>query len=478
MSNPDEERSRRNFLHQLGIGFVGLGVAGTWTADSDRSGRIHIHQPADPCAPPTHGAAKAFIRDCRPIRPRQIANKLTPAEVTQLKAAYQAMRALDTSDPADPRGFKRQANIHCFHCAGLPANQMHFSWTFLAWHRAYLYFHERILGKLIGNDNFRLPFWGWDQAGFRALPTPYVTPNDASNPLFNPTRALTPGTLLPDEDINNDVINDTLSLGTTADFVGTASSSGIPEGSPHGPVHVDTGGPSGDMSTFATAAKDPVFYQHHATVDKLWSDWLKTSATHTNPTDAAFLNLTFTFFDENKVWRSIKASQVLDHEHSLRYIYEPYSFFPLLCLLWRPIAINWRGTQRISIGTNRALADLLRGNTAIRLQITGLQVPQDRSTVYRIYGTQAEAQADRGASSPTFIGTVAVVLNDPQNKLPTKGTRNISVTLRASVRAALAQGTALQPFLVDRNERSTAKRIIPVRAADVSLSRGDPDQEK
>ena len=27
--------------------------------------------------------------------------------------------------------------------------------------RFYLYFHERILGKLIGDDTFALPFWNW-----------------------------------------------------------------------------------------------------------------------------------------------------------------------------------------------------------------------------------------------------------------------------------------------------------------------------
>jgi polyphenol oxidase len=475
MSSDDEGRTRRTFLQQLGIGVVGLGVAGSWKAASPGAGHGHVHQPADPCAPPAHGAPTPFIRDCRPIRPRQIANKLTPAEVTQLKDAYKAMRALDTSDPNDPRGFKRQANIHCFHCAGLASNQMHGSWTFLAWHRAYLYFHERILGKLIGNANFRLPYWGWDQAGFRALPSAYVTPNDATNPLFNGTRVLAPGTLLPDEDVNNDVISDTLGIGSTADFVGTASVSGLPEGSPHGPVHVDTGG---DMGAFATAAKDPVFYQHHATVDKLWSDWLKASSAHTNPTDSAFLDLTFTFFDENKVWRSIKASQVLDHERSLRYVYEPYPFSTLLCLIWRPIDINWRATQRIALGTNRSVVDLLRGTTPIRLRFTGLSVPTDRSTVYRIYGNQAEAQADRGPSSPTFIGTVAVVLNDRENKTPTRGTRNVEMTLRPSVRAALAGGAALQPYLVDRGDRSPNKRIVPVRAANVTLSRGDPDQER
>ena len=472
MSSSDGE-SRRAFLQQLGIGVAGLGVAGAWTR-SERSELRHHAQAGDPCAPPAHGAARAFVRDCRPIRPRQVANRMTPAEVTQLKAAYKAMRDLDTSDPNDPRGFTRQANIHCFHCGDLPANEMHFSWSFFAWHRAYLYFHERILGRLIGDENFRLPYWGWDTAGFRALPTPYVTPNDSTNPLFNSTRTLTPGTLLPAAEINDSVISDTLGLANAADFLGSATDSGIPEGSPHGSPHVRTGG---DMRFFATAAKDPVFYAHHGTMDKLWSDWNKSSSAHTNPTAAAFNDLTFTFFDENKQWRSIKASQVVDHEHSLRYVYEPSRIWTnLFCLIWRPISINWAATQRISIAGNNVLGAAVRSaNTPLRLQIRGLRVPTDRSTVYGIYADQAEAQADRGPGSPAFLGTIAVVLNDPRNRRPTRGTRNVELSLPPGVRSSLGRGGSLPLFLVDRDDRS---RVVPVRAANVIVTRGEPDTER
>ncbi|EFJ08101.1 hypothetical protein SELMODRAFT_16932, partial [Selaginella moellendorffii] len=37
-------------------------------------------------------------------------------------------------------------------------------------HRWYLYFHEKILGSLIGDPSFALPFWSWDQEGGRYIP--------------------------------------------------------------------------------------------------------------------------------------------------------------------------------------------------------------------------------------------------------------------------------------------------------------------
>jgi hypothetical protein len=132
------------------------------------------------------------------------------------------------------------------------------------------------------------------------------------------------------------------------EFGGTATGSGIPEGAPHGSVHVDV---DGDMGFFETAAKDPVFYAHHSNVDKIWSDWNKGSSSHTNPTSSAFLNLSWNFYDENKVWRSITAAQVLNHENQLRYVYGPSMFSEILpCLLdFVVIRTDWRVTRSLKL---------------------------------------------------------------------------------------------------------------------------------
>ncbi|MFI5079169.1 MAG: tyrosinase family protein, partial [Vicinamibacteria bacterium] len=239
------------------------------------------------------------------------------------------MRDLAVSDPTDPRGIVHQANVHCWNCG--QSTQIHGSWSFFAWHRAELYFHERILGRLIKDEDFRLPYWDWDVSSHRTLPGAYTNPNDATNPLFNATRSKSPTDQIPAAWVDDDVTEGILTLGTFAEFGGTATASGSPEGTPHGPVHSWVGG---DMGAFSTAAKDPVFFAHHSNIDKLWSDWHRLDSQHMDPTDPAFLNLTFTFFDENKVWRSIKASQVLDHENRLRYTYGPSTFIErLTCII-------------------------------------------------------------------------------------------------------------------------------------------------
>ena len=281
MSNLDDRMwatmpSRRSFLQRMGLGVGALG-AGLFGGLALPESVLAV------CEPPGNpGTPKPWRKDCRMILPRRPASTLSAAEITQLKDAYKAMRALDTSAPNDPRGFLRQANVHCWYCGA--GTQVHFTWQFFAWHRAYLYFHERILGKLIGDMNFRLPYWDWDTPSHRKLPGAYSDPNDNSNPLWNGTRSMDPTEEIPEEDVGEDVMEAALTADTFTEFGGTASGSGIPEGTPHGAVHVDVGG---DMGFFDSAGKDPVFYAHHANVDKMWSDWNKASSIHTNPTATA-----------------------------------------------------------------------------------------------------------------------------------------------------------------------------------------------
>ncbi|KAG6478564.1 hypothetical protein ZIOFF_062007 [Zingiber officinale] len=74
------------------------------------------------------------------------------------------------------------ANVHCAYChsayeqIGFPdlEIQVHNSWLFLPWHRFYLYFYERILGKLIDNETFTLPFWNWGARALEGIQMPSI----------------------------------------------------------------------------------------------------------------------------------------------------------------------------------------------------------------------------------------------------------------------------------------------------------------
>ena len=465
-----ESTSRRNFLQAIGIGtgFIGLNAFVNPAAAL-----------AQCSAPPSATAAKALGRDCRAIRPRRPASTLSSSEITKIKDAYQAMRALDTSDPSDPRGFKRQANIHCWFCTEAAASvHVHFNWKFFPFHRAYLYFHERILGKLVNDMDFRLPYWDWDVSSHRKLPGAYTSPNDASNPLWNSTRDMSPSDELPDEDVGEDVMDAALEADNFTEFGGTASVPGIPEGAPHGNVHVDVGG---DMGFFETAGKDPVFYAHHSNVDKVWSDWNKGSSTHTNPTSASFLNLTWNFYDENKVWRSITAAQVLNHENQLRYIYGPSRFSETLpCLLdWVTIRTDFATTKalRLAPAARTSISRVLGSRGRVRLHLTDVTVPTDKSAVYRIYSSPEAARKDEGPGGEGYLGTIPVVLSSRKSQHVHRRTRNavLNVTGRKFETLSRAQGP-MQLTLVERGLKENERKPIRVTAADSHFTIADVER--
>jgi len=466
-SNRRNDESRRDFLEQIGLGAGAISLFGAGFLSVARNAS------AQACAPPgTQGTPKAWRRDNRRIRQRKAASTLSSPEIQKLRDAYKAMRDLSASDPSDPRGFTHQANVHCWNCGGIgSAIQVHGSWQFFAWHRAYLYFHERILGKLIGDMSFRLPYWDWNVPDHRKLPPAYATPGDASNPLWNPTRDMDANDQVPEEDVGADVMEAALTASDFADFGGSAGSMGIPEGAPHGSVHVDVGG---DMGAFGTAARDPIFYAHHANIDKLWSDWNLGSSTHDNPTSTAFLDLRFNFYDENKAWRSIRARNLLDHERKLRYEYpDPAESAVLERLLeWTEVQPPRPLQRRLEVGgaLREQLARALASNAEIRIHFDGVQVPVDKSAVYSVYADVQEAEAARGAASPAFLGTLPVVLNDKDNRHPTRPERRAVFRVTKRLGQLLERQAPLEFSLVERGPRGEKGRVLPLRARAVRFT--------
>ncbi len=122
---------------------------------------------------------------------------------------------------------------------------------------------------------------------------------------------------------------------TFTDFGGSGDQSaqhqmGALEGGPHGAVHVwttdpkvDFNNPKPDMGVLASAAFDPVFFAHHANIDRIWDKWIKApQSNHANPNNQAWLDQGFFFYDQAKNWTYITNSQMLEPE-LLSYRYQP-----------------------------------------------------------------------------------------------------------------------------------------------------------
>jgi tyrosinase len=79
---------------------------------------------------------------------------------------------------------------------------------------------------------------------------------------------------------------------------------------PHGAMHVAVGG---WMSAFNTAGLDPIFWLHHANIDRLWAVWRARDTGHRDPTVAQWrTSLSFSFRDARGRIVSLRPAQVVD----------------------------------------------------------------------------------------------------------------------------------------------------------------------
>jgi polyphenol oxidase len=91
------------------------------------------------------------------------------------------------------------------------------------------------------------------------------------------------------------------------------------ENIPHGPVHIWCGDPSQpsreDMGNFYSAGMDPLFYAHHANIDRMWTVWKgldDARRRRTDLTDPDWLDASFLFYDETPKLVRIRVRDVLD----------------------------------------------------------------------------------------------------------------------------------------------------------------------
>lgn len=209
------------------------------------------------------------------LRVRRELRTLSSTDIDVLKSGVSAMKALPKTDF---RSWLYQSGVHGA-LAGEDAgvadaatywNQcVHSGPHFLSWHRWELLFIEEIIRLMSDQCTFTLPYWDYIANGF--LPTPLWSPADATNPLFNDTRA-------------SALNNGTGALsGLNADALTKTPFnlfSSLLYGNPHSAVHGQIGGDMGDVPT---AARDPVFYFHHCNIDRYWECWLRMGGGRTNP---------------------------------------------------------------------------------------------------------------------------------------------------------------------------------------------------
>nr|GMD36690.1 polyphenol oxidase I, chloroplastic-like [Ipomoea batatas] len=315
----------------------------------------------DNCCPPMAGRYLDYqLPSVSPatMRVRPALHRLDGKYREKFAKAVEMMKALPADDP---RSFTQQAKVHCAYCNGAYDQvgfpdieiQVHNSWLFFPFHRWYLYFFERILGKLIGDPTFGLPFWNWD------IPAGMVFPsvlNDRNVSLYDENRNQShlPPTVVDlgyqgkdTEATDFNRISNNLALmyksmvtnaGTAELFLGKPYKAGDDpvnkgggsiENIPHTPVHRWVGDVKPrtqngeDMGNFYSAGRDILFYCHHSNVDRMWTIWqqLGGKGRRRDFTDSDWLDATFIFYDENKQAVRVRVGDALDNQ-KLGYKYE------------------------------------------------------------------------------------------------------------------------------------------------------------
>lgn len=285
-------------------------------------------------------ANKASAQTGVPVR-KNIAT-FTPEEIESLR---RGIRVMQSRPDTDPTSWIYQANMH-----GIPRNDSrrltawntcdHGGFFFFPWHRMYLYYFERILRQASGDPNLTLPYWNYsDFLDQRLLPAPFRIPADpATNPLYVEERApgINSGTIaLAAAEVSYEAaFRRTNFFHTTSggqSFGGRrvgntthrGSGGGALEGRPHNQVHVVVGGSNGWMRQVELAARDPIFWLHHANIDRLWERWLRLEGGRANPVgNSDWMNDPFTFFDENGRQVTLRGRDVINPVEQLNYTYD------------------------------------------------------------------------------------------------------------------------------------------------------------
>jgi tyrosinase len=355
---------------------------------------------------------------------RQDVGSLTATDPTLVsyKNAVQAMQALPDTNPLS---WTYQAAIH-----GTTSSASHTAWNtcehgtlyFLSWHRMYLWYFERIIRKMAADPGWALPYWNYEAPTQRKLPAPFRSPTSTSNPLYTSMRGM--GWNAGTASLGATAVDTTLPFND----VPFSAFSGDLEDTPHGAVHIALGGL---MGSTLTAAQDPIFWLHHANIDRLWDHWLTKGGGRTDPlNNTAWKNTQFTFFDEDGKEVKLTGCDILSAQSQLGYVYqnEPtpvqLSCTTLLVNIPRfvetslirippspivlprsaePVSVN------VAIGQQRQqLLDVAASPaTDLTLDLEQVEADVQPNVYYEVYLGLPNG-AKRDAASPYYVGNVAL----------------------------------------------------------------------
>lgn len=217
-------------------------------------------------------------------------------------AIHQVPRNL-TTNPDCPdfviKDFKppvlKTAWSNCTHASAGSPQRPASDLNFLMWHRLYTAHLEAVVRRLSGKADFTLPYFDYENIQFVALPP--LLQNNMVNPqslipahtsaLYTPSRNPRMNAGQPIDPVEANALKKAIAgLDNNSLFINFSNAINA---SPHGAMHDYLGGDglgidnpilqtkgkdsSGLMADVKSAGFDPVFWLHHAAIDRLWAKW-------------------------------------------------------------------------------------------------------------------------------------------------------------------------------------------------------------
>ncbi|MDJ0616887.1 MAG: tyrosinase family protein [Calothrix sp. MO_192.B10] len=212
---------------------------------------------------------------------RKEINQLSAEELQKLRTAYALLQ-----QEVEEGGYQQVAGLH-----GLPnpAYCPHHQPNFLPWHRAYVLRFEQALQRHV--PDVTLPYWDWVSQESQATGLPdavvestYINSEgvEVPNPLYSAQQAggeQTTRSPRPSWWFRFFERDLAIAMQQT-NFIDFSNRLEAPHDSVHGWV-------GGSMSQVAFAAFDPVFWMHHAYVDRQWYIWQQNNPGVPVPDDVA-----------------------------------------------------------------------------------------------------------------------------------------------------------------------------------------------
>jgi tyrosinase len=166
----------------------------------------------------------------------------------------------DLTYPATPAGLAAKVWDKCEHG----------TLEFLTWHRMFLFYFEKTLQASAGDSSLHLPYWDYTDPTQIQLPAQFAKqtlPDGKPNPLFD-TRRRSQTVKLDSDSTNVDNLLKKTSFDSFSEEL---------EQQPHGTNHcaVGPGCPYPLMGDVPVAGTDPIFWLHHANIDRIFECWLK-----------------------------------------------------------------------------------------------------------------------------------------------------------------------------------------------------------